>query len=137
MKILICIILTLAVFTSFATTKEEVKEKTSAAVEATASYTKEQKEEFQRDMEVKLAAIKKEIAELRATAAEKTGKAKVEMQQQLDALEVRQEVMKKDLKKLKKSSGNAWGEMKVGMSKAWDSLSKSYKKAKDEFKESK
>lgn len=119
-----------------ATTSEEVKTKTKEAATAAADYTKEQKEQFQKDMEAKLADIKQEISELSAKAAKKTGETKSEMRAQVKALETRQEVLKKDLAKLKKSSGNAWVEMKAGVSKAWDSLAESYDKAKAEFKES-
>lgn len=121
---------------AYATTSEEVSTKTKEAAAAAADYTKEQKDQFQKDMEAKLADIKKEIAELSEKAAKKTGETKNEMRAQVKALETRQEVLKKDLAKLKKSSGNAWVEMKTGVSKAWDNLTESYDKAKAEFKES-
>lgn len=137
MKILILSAFILTCNLSFATTSEEVKIKTKEAASAAADYSVEQKEKFQKDMETKMADLKKEIAELNKKVSQKTGDAKTTMQAQIKALEVRQENLKKDLSKLKKSSGNAWTEMKVGVSKAWDSLSESYYKAKAEFKESK
>lgn len=120
---------------AWAATSEEVVTKTKEAASAAASYTSEQKEAFQKDMEAKLTSIKKEISELNDQVSQKSGEAKQELRAQVKALETRQQVLKKDLAKLKKSSGNAWGEMKVGVSKAWEALSDSYSKAKSEFKE--
>lgn len=138
MKFLIFSIFTLSIsLSSFATSKEEVQQKAGAAADAAVEYSKEQKEQFQKDMEVKLDELKKETADLKKSASEKTGKAKEEMKEQIKSLEKKQDEMKKDLAKLKKSSGKAWTEMKSGMSKAWDSLTESYKKAKAEFQESK
>ncbi|UOF00763.1 sll1863 family stress response protein [Bdellovibrio reynosensis] len=124
-------------FSALATTKEEVSEKTKAAAIAAADYSVEQKEQFQKDMEVKLQDLKSEIADLKKSASEKSGKVKAGMKEKIAALESKQDEMKKDLAKLKKSSGKAWTEMKSGMNAAWDSLSKSYAKAKSEFSESK
>ncbi|HEX7675560.1 MAG TPA: hypothetical protein VF412_15395 [Bdellovibrio sp.] len=122
---------------SFATTKEEVKQKTADAAVAAADYSKEQKEQFQKDMEGKLADLKNEIADLKKQASEKSGAAQKEMKAQIANLEKKQSEMKKDLAKLEKSSGKAWTEMKVGMNKAWDTLSDSYTKAKAKFQEDK
>lgn len=135
MKIIFSILLTVFASSTFAVTKEEVASKTSEAAQATVEYTREQKAEFQIEMEQKIKFLKKEIGELQQKASEKTGDAKKEMNESIKALKVRQEALSKDLSKLKKSSGNAWGEVKVGVSTAWDALSDSYKKAKDKFAE--
>lgn len=123
-------------FSAFATTKEEVADKTKAAATAAADYSAEQKEQFQKDMEHNLQELKSEISELKKSASEKSGKVKAGMKEKIAALEAKQADMKNDLAKLKKSSGKAWSEMKSGMSKAWGSLSESYAKAKSEFSES-
>ncbi len=134
MKAILIALLTLSFsFSSFATTKEEVQQKTADAASAAADYSKEQKEQFQKDMDTKLADLKAEIADLKKQASEKTGEAKKEMNTQIANLERKQKEMKKDLAKLGKSSGKVWSEMKTGMSKAWDSLSDSYEKAKAQF----
>ncbi|QDK39189.1 hypothetical protein [Bdellovibrio sp. NC01] len=120
---------------SFATTKEEVQQKTSEAASAAASYTKEQKEQFEKDMQAKYDSLKTEIAEMKAEAAKETGEAKKAMNEQIAILEKKQAEMKKDMAKLSKSSGAAWAEMKTGVSNAWNSLSASYEKAKAHFNE--
>lgn len=136
-RILLAALVTILCQASLATTSDEVKQKTSDAVEAAADYSKEQKEAFQKDMEVKIDVVKTEIADLKKKAATKTGEAKKEAQTQIANLEKKQSELKADLAKLKKSSGKAWAEVKVGMGKAWDSLADSYKKAKAEFSEDK
>ncbi|MNL15673.1 hypothetical protein D3C87_1366770 [compost metagenome] len=120
-------------FLSYATTKEEVANKTSEAASAAASYTKEQKEEFTKNMEDNIAKMKTQIADMKKAASKKTGEAKKEMDEQIASLEKEQAELKADLKRLKKSSGKAWDEMKSGMSAAWDKVSESYVKAKSEF----
>lgn len=132
----LAIILALSLFSShvLGTSADEVKGKTSEAAAAAADYSKEQKEAFQRDMEAKLAAMKKEIADMKAAASQKTGEAQKGWNEQIAILEKKQEEMKKDLSKMKKSSGKAWAEMKTGMNKAWDVISESYDKAKSQFK---
>lgn len=138
MKFLVLSILTL-IFSnqSLATTKEDIKQKATETVSTVADYSKEQKEEFQKDMEAKLSDLGAEISQLKSTVSETSGEAKKDLNEKIAALEAKQSEVKKDLAKLKKSSGKAWSEMKTGVSKAWDALSDSYKKAKAEFKEAK
>lgn len=139
MKCSIYAFICLATLCSFdaahATSKEEVSDKTGAAVAAAVDYTAEQKKIFQNEMEQKIKNLQSEIAEMKKSVAQKTGTAKKQMQEHIDYLEEKQTALNKDFSQLKKSSGNAWGRMKVGVSGAWDSLSDSYKKAKSEFKE--
>jgi BMFP domain-containing protein YqiC len=138
MKSIVATLIALSVFQpAFATSSEEVKQKTAEATSAAANYTKEQKDQFQKDMSAKLDTLGKEIDDMKKAAAQKTGEAKKEMDAQIANLEKKQEGMKQDMAKLQKSSGKAWGHMKTGMSKAWDSLSDSYAKAKAEYVENK
>lgn len=138
MKFLILSVITLSfALPAFASKKEEVKQKTAEAASAVVDYSKEQKEQFQKEMEDNLAAINTEIVELKSHVSEASGDAKKELNEKIAALESKQAELSKNLAKLKKSSGKAWTEMKTGVSKAWDVLSDSYKKAKAEFKDEK
>lgn len=138
MKILALAALTLVFsFQSFATTTDDVKKETTEAASAVVEYSKEQKEQFQKDMDANLQKLQLEIADLKKAAAHKSGEAKKEMNEKIKAMEAQQDAIKSDLVKLKKRSGKAWEKMKVGVSKAWDSLSDSYQNAKDELKETK
>ncbi len=133
MQNLILVIAILFSVHSFATTKEEVGNKASEAATAVASYTKEQKEEFQKGMEQKLEELNTKISDLKKASAEKGAQARKETQKTIAALEAKKETMKKDLAQLKTRTGKAWGEMRSGMSQAWDSLKESYDKAKSEI----
>lgn len=138
MKFLVLPVIVLSFTVSaFASKKEEVKQKTAEAAAAVVDYSKEQKEQFQKEMEDNLAAINKEIAELKSHVSDVSGEAQKELNEKITALESKQSELSQRLAKLKKSSGKAWSEMKSGVTKAWDALSGSYKKAKAEFKDEK
>lgn len=122
---------------SFATTAEDVKQKTSEAATTASNYTKEQKDKYQAEMKTKLDHMKQDLAQMKKDAAKKSAAAKQDMQQEISKLEKKQNDMKQSLAKLEKSSGKAWDEMKDGMSKSWDDLSTSYESAKQKFKEEK
>lgn len=122
----------------YATDKaQEVKQKTSEAVQAAGEYTKEQKEEIQKSFEEKLSKLSAEIKELKSDAQTATGNAKQSLEKDIKNLEAKQKSLKKDMVRLKESSGKAWTEMKAGMGAALDKLSDSYQKAKKEFSEKK
>jgi leucyl aminopeptidase (aminopeptidase T) len=121
----------------FATTAKDVKTKTTEAAEAAADYSVEQKEAFQQNMQKEMDEMSAEIARMKSVASQKTGAAKADMKEKIEALEKKQAEFQKDFRKLKKSSGKAWSEMKSGMSAAWGKVSESYKKAKAEFAEEK
>jgi hypothetical protein len=118
---------------SFAVTKEEVKQKTSDAASAAYEYSKEQKEQFQKEMGAKIQTLQSEMSDLKKKAQGTTGDLKLEMTEQIANLERKQSILKKELASLSKSSGKSWDQMKAGVNKAWDSLSDSYEKAKSEF----
>lgn len=128
------LILSLQVFANESVTKEEVKQKTVEAASAAVQYTKEQKEAAQKEMEANLDALKKQIAELKASANKKSGDVKKDLKEQAAALELKQKNLRKELNQLKRSTGRAWDDMKTGMSEAIQKLSESYEKAKENFK---
>lgn len=117
-----------------ATTREEVNNKTKEAVEATVSYTKEQKEEAEKNIKQSIDALEQDISSLKKQASQLTGEAKVRLNDEIMAMEAKQGDLKKDFEKLKKVSGAAWAEMRKGLSKAYDGLSEGYQKAKAEIK---
>lgn len=119
------------------TTATDVKNKTVEAAETAADYSVEQKEAFQKSMEQNIDKLSAEIATLKASASQKTGAAKSDMKEKIEALEKKQVKLQQDFRKMKQSSGRAWTEMKSGVSSAWDKVSESYKKAKAEFSENK
>jgi peptidoglycan hydrolase CwlO-like protein len=122
-----------SVFT-YAVTKEEVQKKSTEAASAAVEYSKEQKEQFQKEMGSKLEELTSEVSDLKKKALQTTGNAQKQLSEQINLLEKKEHEMKKDLASLSKSTGKSWEQMKSGVNKAWDSLSESYQKAKKEFK---
>ena len=133
--ILMCVVFTVLNTQASESKKELMQKKTTEAVEATTAYTAEQKEEFQKSMEEKLAIVKKEIFELKKTIVNKSDDTQKTMKEQIAALEDKEATLQKDLKKLKKKTGKAWDHMKNGLSSAWDEFTTSYEKAKNEYKD--
>lgn len=130
-------IFVLSIFASsiaFATTSEEVKEKTKDAAASALDFSKERKEIVQREMEESLATMKEKIAELKVVADRKVGAAKKSATQEVANLEKSQAALSARLNKFKKSSGKAWKNMKAGFNDAFRKLSEAYDKAKDDYK---
>ncbi len=131
------LLISLIVFCSshlHATTREEVNTKTKEAVDATLSYTKEQKEEAEKNIKQSIDGLEKDIASLKQQASQLTGEAKVRLNDQIMEMEAKQSTLKNDFDKLKKASGAAWAEMRKGLSKAYEGLAEGYQKAKVEIK---
>ncbi len=136
MKFLLMISFILSIsICSFATSKEEVKQKTSDAMSAASQYTKEQKDGFEKEMKTNLNKLKHELSEMNKEAAKKSASVKQSMKNEISEMEKERKEMSHKLTKLEKSTGQAWDEMKNGMSKSWTDLSDSYDKAKDKYKD--
>lgn len=121
----------------FATTKEDVKKETSEAVLSASQYTKEQKDEFQKEMQIKIDNLKRDLAEMNKTATKKSASIREEMKKEIAKLENEQKKMSQNLTKLGKSTGKAWDEVKAGVSKSWNDLADAFEKAKGKYKEEK
>jgi F0F1-type ATP synthase membrane subunit b/b' len=91
--------------------------------------------EFKKDMEDELAKIRKQIGELETQVGEASGKAKTELNKQLDSLEKRRMILSRRLDAASKTSGRAWDKMKIGLEKAMVELKMAYGAAKKEFDE--
>lgn len=127
MKALLTLTVLLIAVAVFATTAQDVKEKTGEAASSAVEYTKEQKDAFTREMKRNLKAIEDEIA----VAKTKAGKTADE---KLKALEAKQKNLKKNLAELEKSTGKAWSKLRDGVSKAWTQLEAAFSDAKKELK---
>lgn len=133
LKVFFCVICLGSSYSSQAETSLEVQKKTEAAVDSAVTYSKEQKEAFQKDMKARLTEVKNEISLLQQKAKETTGEAKSEIQQKIKTLKSQQKQLNSDYQKLKKSSGQAWVKIKEGMTSALDQLKRSFSDAKSEF----
>lgn len=122
----------------YATDKAQaVRQKVSETMDAAGEYTKEQKEEVQKNFDDKMNVISAEIADLKKNAETSTGEVKKGLDEKIKHLEKKQKSLEKDMARWRKSSGKAWEEMKSGMSVAMEKLNESYQKAKKEFSDQK
>ncbi|MEJ2313277.1 MAG: hypothetical protein P8Y85_00545 [Nitrospirota bacterium] len=114
-------------------TTEDVKKDVGEAVGTTKAYLAEQKEEFTKDMEAKLADYGSRIDELQKKADEATGDVKAKMDEQMKNLRNKQEAAQKKLDEIEESSGKAWEDLKAGADRTMEDLKKSYEDAKSQF----
>jgi uncharacterized protein YicC (UPF0701 family) len=106
----------------FAST-EDVKQKAS-----------ETADEFKQTMNEKLSKLKSQIDKLEVDAKSSTGKAKVSVNERLQALETRRGLLKRQLNETSEQSGRAWAQMKKSMSRAMNDLQVGIRNAKAEIK---
>jgi biopolymer transport protein ExbD len=118
-------------------TSQDVKNKAKEAIETAKTYTLQQKEEYQKQMEARLQELDREIRELQAGAQSKATalkeESKAQFDQALEELRNKQQAAADKLDKLKSSSGKAWEDMKSGMDSAMGDLSKAFDKARSHF----
>ena len=127
MKLIIVLLAAALAINVFATSASDVTDKAGETAETAASYTKEQKDAFVKEMEENLTALKLKIKEMKA----KAGKSKDET---VVKLEKEQKNLEHDIGAMKSSSGKAWGKLKAGVSKAWSEIKISIGEAKEELK---
>jgi len=86
------------------------------------------------EVQEKLDALERNIKDLKAKVRTSAGKAKLELEHQIDDMERKLEEVRGKLKQLASASGEAWKELRIGMDSALDELSKAYDRALSYFK---
>ena len=74
-----------------------------------------------------------DIDKLAAKAAHAEAKAKIEYQDQLDALRAKRDDVRKKLSAIQQAGEGAWEDLKEGLENSWEVLKMSFNKAKTEF----
>lgn len=115
-------------------TGEDVQRETKEAVEAAGKLAAQKKEEYQRELNKKLADLDRQIDEWKAKAAKASAEAKVEMDKKLEALKEKRDAVARKMKELGDSTSAAWDDLKTGLEKAYDELADAVEKAKENFK---
>ena len=113
--------------------KEEVKEETKEAYEATKAYTEEQVQAFRQATEAKLAEYDQKIDQLHESAEKLGDDAKVKAEQQLAELRRKRDAVSEKMKELVDSGGSAWDQLKSGTDAAMEDLADAYNNAVAEF----
>lgn len=115
-------------------TVEEVRKEAGEAAKTTATYTRQQMDEYARDMEARLKDYDKKLDELQAGADKMSKEARAELEQQMAELRKKRIEAGKELEKLRSASGKAWDDMKAGLDLALDEMEKAYQRAASRFK---
>lgn len=114
-------------------TSADVRRDAGRAVDTTTQYLQQSKEEFQKDLEVRLRQMDVEIAKLRERGSELQADAKVKWEQKMDELETKREAARGKLAELRQSSAAAWKDLQAGAKSAWDEMDRAFREAAKEF----
>lgn len=97
-------------------------------IEATARYSTQQKDAFQRKAQEEFEAIQKQMTALQGKADKASVSARAELQQSIPELEVKKGAARKQLNGLKSASDATWNEMKAGVHAAIEEMKQSYQR---------
>ncbi len=114
-------------------TAQDVKNETSEALGAMGDLASQTKDQIVNEFEKQYEKIKPRIEQLKASAKTMSADARVELQEQIDALKEKQGVFEKRLTEIKAASGDAWKELSAGTKSAWDDLERTFTNATSEF----
>ena len=113
--------------------KEDVKQETKEAYEATKAYTQEQVQALRQATESKLGEYDKKIDQLQEKTAKLGDDAKMKAERQLAELRRKRDAVSEKMKELGASGASAWGQIKSGIDAAMSDLANTYDNAMAEF----
>jgi outer membrane murein-binding lipoprotein Lpp len=116
--------------------KENVKQDTKEAYEATKTYTQEQMQNFREQTVSRLAEYKIKIDQLQEKMEKMAGDVKAKAEPQLAALRQKQDEVSEKFKEMSSSSTDMWEQLKSGIDVAMEELGNAFKKAAAEFSKS-
>jgi len=114
-------------------TSEDVRRDAGRAVETTAKYAQQTKEEFQKKLETRLNELDAEIAKLREKGGDRKDEAKAKWDQKMTDLETKRDAARAKLAEVRDSSAEAWKDVRKGAQSAWDELDEAFRDASKEF----
>jgi hypothetical protein len=106
-------------------TAGQVRAKAREAVKAARDYTAQEREEYQRQMEVRLAELDRRINALKAEAGKAGKTIQSDVQKKIRKLKKQQKLVRRKMDELKTSGGEAWGELKVLLDRTTKRIEKS------------
>jgi hypothetical protein len=116
--------------------KENVKQETKEAYEATKTYTQEQMQNFREQTVSRLAEYKIKIDQLQEKMEKMAGDVKAQAEPQLAALRQKQDEVSEKFKEMSSSSTDMWEQLKSGIDVAMEELGNAFKKVAAEFSKS-
>jgi hypothetical protein len=120
-------------------TSADVKKEAKEVMETAKIYTQQQKEEYMKQIAIKIEEFDKERHALEAKAQRKANELKegteVKFNQSMEDLTRKKQAAADELRKLKTASGKAWDDLKAGMDSAMDDLNQAFNRARSHFEE--
>jgi hypothetical protein len=114
-------------------TTDTITKEARETIEATAQYTAQQKEAFQRKAQEELDAIQKQMAALQGKADKASASARTELQKSIHDLEVKKEAVKKQLDGLKSATDAKWDELRAGVHSAIEEMNQSFQRLRSKL----
>ena len=115
-------------------TAEDVKKEAREAAKTTMAYSREKKDEYQKQLEEKLHKYNKDIEELKSKSKDLKKKAKADFERAIQELKEKKDTAGKKLEELKAAGDKAWEDAKKDTDRAMDELSEAIDKAVSRFK---
>ena len=119
--------------TSGKVTSEDVRRNAGQAVNTAAEYSRQAKDEFQKNLDARLKELDVEITKLREKGRDLKDQAKVNWDRKMAELETKQDAARAKLAEVGHSSAAAWKDVQKGAQSAWDELDKAFHDASREF----
>lgn len=114
-------------------TSEDVRRDAGQAVNTAGEFSRQTKEEFQKNLDARLKELDAEIAKLREKGRDLKDKAKANWDQKMAELERKRDAARAKLAEVAHSSAEAWKDIQKGAQSAWDELDKAFRDASREF----
>jgi hypothetical protein len=118
---------------NLATTPEDIRKEAKELAATTMAYTEEQKAQYQKKIQEKLAQYNQNFMELQAKLVMMNEQAKADLAAEMKKLDDKKAAVATKVKELQGSSGEAWTDLKAGMDKAFMEMDKAYDQAKSRF----
>ena len=114
-------------------TSQDVQRDAGKAVDTTAEFSQQTKDDFQKRLEARLEKLDGEIAALREKGRDLKDEAKADWDRKLADLEAKRDAARAKLAEVKQSSGEAWKDVQRGAQSAWDDVEQAFQDASREF----
>ena len=114
-------------------TPDTITREARETIEATARYTAQQKEAFQRKAQEELEAIQQQMAALQGKADKASASARTELRKSIHDLEVKKEAVKQQLDGLKSATDAKWNEMRAGVHSAIEEMNQSFQRLRSKL----
>ena len=110
-------------------TTDKVLRDAKEALEATKQYRLQQKEAFERTVQIELNELQPKIAVFQKKTSAASAEARKDLQKAIQDLEKKKEEARRKLEEVNESTSSAWSSLKDGMTAAVEDLKKRYKEA--------